>query len=91
MTVLGGLQFDIFVSILEKVSGFNTDDGIRRAAISARAFEAVNAGHVSIPMTVLGGLQFRPWRILWRRMPGFNADDGIRRAAIWQLSLCQHC
>ena len=37
--------------------GFNTDDGIRRAAIPKKE-EAAPEEKVSIPMTVLGGLQF---------------------------------
>ena len=57
MTVLGGLQFRI-----ERVSefiddSFNTDDGIRRAAISIAPPASFKQPAVSIPMTVLGGLQ----------------------------------
>ena len=37
---------------------FNTDDGIRRAAIGDGEIDLSNAEFVSIPMTVLGGLQF---------------------------------
>ena len=41
------------------VSGFNTDDGIRRAAIMPSGMVVQPSGRrVSIPMTVLGGLQF---------------------------------
>ena len=40
-------------------SGFNTDDGIRRAAIHSDQPLLLYARSVSIPMTVLGGLQFQ--------------------------------
>ena len=33
MTVLGGLQSKTIVRILKSLSSFNTDDGIRRAAM----------------------------------------------------------
>ena len=36
---------------------FNTDDGIRRAAIPPGVSSFVSGDDVSIPMTVLGGLQ----------------------------------
>ena len=35
MTVLGGLQLDICERFSKKLCRFNTDDGIRRAAIAA--------------------------------------------------------
>ena len=38
-------------------SRFNTDDGIRRAAIAVINFKGMDVKRVSIPMTVLGGLQ----------------------------------
>ena len=41
-----------------KLDGFNTDDGIRRAAICRERRNRFCRLHVSIPMTVLGGLQF---------------------------------
>ena len=34
MTVLGGLQFNVWLKSAYEDGGFNTDDGIRRAAIS---------------------------------------------------------
>ena len=36
---------------------FNTDDGIRRAAIKTNSVVSFAEAYVSIPMTVLGGLQ----------------------------------
>ena len=33
MTVLGGLQFALLIALISKMTSFNTDDGIRRAAI----------------------------------------------------------
>ena len=35
MTVLGGLQFEITINVARSIHRFNTDDGIRRAAICA--------------------------------------------------------
>ena len=61
---------------------FNTDDGIRRAAIGDGEIDLSNAEFVSIPMTVLGGLQFLITTRITRFPRGFNTDDGIRRAAI---------
>ena len=57
MTVLGGLQFKKVSVEQAKSLRFNTDDGIRRAAIQSAVDDACEAAHVSIPMTVLGGLQ----------------------------------
>ena len=42
--------------VLSSVS-FNTDDGIRRAAIIMKKLFILKSIIVSIPMTVLGGLQ----------------------------------
>ena len=42
---------------LHKKSRFNTDDGIRRAAMGERSNRYDYLWKVSIPMTVLGGLQ----------------------------------
>ena len=38
MTVLGGLQYDFTKALDPEVQSFNTDDGIRRAAITHSAF-----------------------------------------------------
>ena len=57
MTVLGGLQWDRNVLPRRKEESFNTDDGIRRAAIRDVWSHVNKMGQVSIPMTVLGGLQ----------------------------------
>ena len=62
---------------------FNTDDGIRRAAIyQVGLLEMISL--VSIPMTVLGGLQSSSCGSLCMTRRRFNTDDGIRRAAIIQ-------
>ena len=58
MTVLGGLQCGKDCVVLHDFLGFNTDDGIRRAAMDSRWDAMKAAKKVSIPMTVLGGLQF---------------------------------
>ena len=57
MTVLGGLQCLAFGVMATKSRSFNTDDGIRRAAIRDVWSHVNKMGQVSIPMTVLGGLQ----------------------------------
>ena len=41
----------------EMFISFNTDDGIRRAAIMGSKLTGLGMNAVSIPMTVLGGLQ----------------------------------
>ena len=64
------------------IESFNTDDGIRRAAIRKAAARRALSCQVSIPMTVLGGLQWALWRALLILRKSFNTDDGIRRAAI---------
>ena len=67
---------------------FNTDDGIRRAAIILLHARDGN-DIVSIPMTVLGGLQSPPHGRLQENGQSFNTDDGIRRAAM-QSRLSPH-
>ena len=57
MTVLGGLQCKDKTTAAKLDVSFNTDDGIRRAAIACEAAHACTMPWVSIPMTVLGGLQ----------------------------------
>ena len=72
----------IEVDFIDFSGGFNTDDGIRRAAISRQRTAGARRSPVSIPMTVLGGLQ---WHELYSESFcrfSFNTDDGIRRAAI---------
>ena len=61
---------------------FNTDDGIRRAAISFMKQQDITRKEVSIPMTVLGGLQYQRLKTHRLIILSFNTDDGIRRAAI---------
>ena len=61
MTVLGGLQCGKDCVVLHDFLGFNTDDGIRRAAMDSRWDAMKAAKKVSIPMTVLGGLQSNGW------------------------------
>ena len=64
---------------------FNTDDGIRRAAICGLDYGEVLRRCVSIPMTVLGGLQSASLEVMmYINVSSFNTDDGIRRAAIWE-------
>ena len=58
MTVLGGLQFLFYLLGGFTFRRFNTDDGIRRAAIRKIFVWFLREPGVSIPMTVLGGLQF---------------------------------
>ena len=57
MTVLGGLQYNNVFSRDSLTLRFNTDDGIRRAAITRCVNRIRTSIIVSIPMTVLGGLQ----------------------------------
>ena len=61
---------------------FNTDDGIRRAAILDKVVDILYSFCVSIPMTVLGGLQYGSNQRVIDIPFSFNTDDGIRRAAI---------
>ena len=57
MTVLGVLQFQTWPRCTTTSRSFNTDDGIRRAAIISVSYNGRYHYQVSIPMTVLGGLQ----------------------------------
>ena len=63
MTVLGGLQSVVQRARHRPGNRFNTDDGIRRAAIAAKPKSSRPRRNVSIPMTVLGGLQYPNHRV----------------------------
>ena len=58
MTVFGGLQFQTRYKTVNSIQGFNTDDGIWRAAMLPSIDVLFIPIDVSIPMTVFGGLQY---------------------------------
>ena len=80
MPVLGGLH--IFIRNFQQKQSFcfNTDDGIRRAAIMIPTTNFPFSILVSIPMTVLGGLQYCIRKIYHPEQRSFNTHDVISRA-----------